>query len=165
LLAPIVLPMTDQTTVSTQQSPFFSPAKAKLSPSQAGDVELSTVRSSGSTGDIGTSQERCSLEEFYDQVENGSEVGLVSVNLANSIIGAGIIGLPFAVQKAGYGVGITLMLLMAWVSRLSLGWLLDAGIALRSRSYEDAAFKTLGVRGAQAVLLSQFGTSVYVASL
>ena len=147
---------------STQVSPLFTgpPSKPARSSNGGGDVELAALASNGLPGSVGTSQERCTLEEYYDQVKNGSDIGLVSVNLSNSIIGAGIIGLPFAIQKAGYVVGVIMMLLMAWVSRLSLGWLLNAGIALRIRSYEDAAFQTLGVRGSQAVLLSQFCESL-----
>ena len=91
------------------------------------------------------------------EVKEGSEIIPVAVNMANSIIGAGIIGLPFALSLTGFGLGIFLLLLMALVSRLSLGWLIDAGIALRSRSYEDVAYQTLGKMGYNAVLLSMFG--------
>ena len=60
-------------------------------------------------------------------------------NMSNSIIGAGIVGIPFALQKSGIGVGLLLLVLMAKISHCSLGWLVEANIALRSRSLTFAS--------------------------
>jgi len=99
---------------------------------------------------------RRSVDAFYAEVVGGSPVELVAVNLSNAIIGAGIIGLPFALREAGFSFGMLLLTAMAGVSRFSLTTLVNAGIGLRCRSYEATAERALGSAGETAVLASQF---------
>jgi solute carrier family 38 (sodium-coupled neutral amino acid transporter), member 11 len=79
-----------------------------------------------------------------------------------NIIGAGIIGLPFALKQAGFGLGLGLLFIMCFITRYSLGVLVGAGILMRCRSYENTASMTLGRAGEKLVLASQFGVYVCV---
>ena len=98
-----------------------------------------------------------SLAAFYAEVVPGSASLPVAINLSNAIIGAGIIGIPYAFMRSGFGFGLCLLAAMASVSRFSIGLLLGSGIALRVRSYEDTARLALGPQGEKAVLAGQFG--------
>ncbi len=44
----------------------------------------------------------------------------VALNLVNATVGAGIIGLPFALREAGFGLGILLAFFIALLTNLSL---------------------------------------------
>ena len=99
---------------------------------------------------------KTTLEAYYAQVTHGSGVGFVAVNMSNSIVGAGIVGLPFALQKSGMGVGVFLLVAMSFISWYALKLVGESSIALRSRSYEESAQRTLGALGEKAVLVSQF---------
>jgi amino acid permease len=52
-------------------------------------------------------------------------------NLANYIVGAGILGLPFVFSKTGWAVGCFLILLAAFATSLSFDFLLQASTASR----------------------------------
>lgn len=53
-----------------------------------------------------------------------------SFNFINSIVGAGIVGMPFALRQAGFGFGIVLILLMGWLTG-ELPWVLrECGLLL-----------------------------------
>lgn len=51
----------------------------------------------------------------------------VAFNLVNATVGAGIIGLPFAIYNAGFVFGIVVSILVAIVSQLGLYMLIAAG--------------------------------------
>ena len=96
------------------------------------------------------------LDMFLDQVQDGSNVNSVAVNMSNAIIGAGIVGIPSALAAAGLGFGLFLLFTMAAITNYSIDCLVSSGIYLRSRSYEKTAYRALGPWGERAVLLSQF---------
>jgi hypothetical protein len=47
--------------------------------------------------------------------ENGSTIIEATFNFTNSIIGAGIIGMPYAFAKAGFFTGLVLLVFLAWI--------------------------------------------------
>ena len=98
-----------------------------------------------------------SLAAFLASVDPGSESMLVAINMSNAIIGAGIIGIPYALMRSGFGFGLCLLGAMAGVSLFSVSSLVGSGIALRARSFEDTARLALGSKGEKAVLAGQFG--------
>ena len=51
-------------------------------------------------------------------------VANVALNMSNAIIGAGIVGLPYALKEAGCGLGLMLLVAMAWVTNYSIGCLI-----------------------------------------
>jgi amino acid permease len=68
-------------------------------------------------------------------------------NLTNSIIGAGIIGMPLALRHAGFASGILMMLCVAAMSFYTFGRIIHCALVTRSRDYEELAFKALGSFG------------------
>lgn len=76
--------------------------------------------------------------------------------MANSILGAGIIGLPYAIRQAGFVTGITLLIVLAavtdWTIRLVV---LNAKLSGRG-SYIDVMYHCFGRAGAGAVSFFQF---------
>jgi hypothetical protein len=98
-----------------------------------------------------------SLAAFYAEVDPGSKSMIVAINMSNAIIGAGIIGIPYAFTRSGFGFGLCLLGAMAGVSLFSVSSLVGSGIALRARSYEETARIALGPNGERAVLAGQFG--------
>ncbi|WOO77390.1 Vacuolar amino acid transporter 2 [Vanrija pseudolonga] len=77
-------------------------------------------------------------------------------NMANSILGAGIIGLPYAIRQAGFVTGVTLLIVLAvvtdWTIRLVV---LNAKLSGRD-SYIDVMYHCFGPIGASAVSFFQF---------
>ncbi len=67
-------------------------------------------------------------------------------NLANYIVGAGILGLPFVFSKTGWAAGCFLILLAAFATSLSFDFLLQASTASGCYSYDALALRTGGTR-------------------
>lgn len=68
-------------------------------------------------------------------------------NLANGIVGAGIIGLPFAMSQAGFALGTSLLLLVAILTHYTVILMIQLGRVNGVSTYEglcEAAFGTLG---------------------
>ncbi len=61
-----------------------------------------------------------SLEAFYAQVSDGSTVLTVAINFSNAMIGAGIVGMPYALKQAGCISGLVILFSMAALSRFYL---------------------------------------------
>ena len=60
-------------------------------------------------GDAGGALTRVPLAEFCANEGAQSPVHLVAVNLSNAIIGAGIVGLPYALRLSGVWCGLLLL--------------------------------------------------------
>lgn len=63
------------------------------------------------------------------------------LNLANTILGAGLLGLPYAVSRSGYVFGIMLFLIFSFLSSVGLNLLMAS-----ARLVPDASFYTLSQR-------------------
>ena len=50
----------------------------------------------------------------------GNGIGGATMNFINSILGAGIIGLPYALRECGLGMGIFLLLLVALITHFTV---------------------------------------------
>mmetsp|Transcript_9911 Transcript_9911/g.14929 ORF Transcript_9911/g.14929 Transcript_9911/m.14929 type:complete len:546 (+) Transcript_9911:206-1843(+) len=85
-----------------------------------------------------------------------------SANLVNSIVGAGIIGIPYALRESGLIAGLFLLLLVAWLTDKSLK--IIVGLAsfhpkLKNRdvsTFEDLASYPFGNFGSKFILLNMF---------
>jgi len=95
-------------------------------------------------------------EEVVEEASHGSRRVATSLlggifNLLNTVIGAGILSLPYAFQSSRVGVGIAYQLVFGGASWFG-SWLLLDALKKRPRcqSYEELALVSLGYRGALA---------------
>jgi sodium-coupled neutral amino acid transporter 11 len=77
------------------------------------------------------------------------------LNLSNTIIGAGIIGVPYALELSGVLLGVALLLVVALVTDFSLRLLVSAGRLAGTETYLHLADTTYGLRGRVAASLAQ----------
>ncbi|KAF9921628.1 hypothetical protein FBU30_008312 [Linnemannia zychae] len=78
------------------------------------------------------------------------------LNMANSIIGAGIIGLPFAFQEAGLGMGIILLCALTWIVDWTVGLLVHTGKLSGRTTYQDLLEFCFGKMGLIMISIFQF---------
>ncbi|CAG9793714.1 unnamed protein product [Diatraea saccharalis] len=71
----------------------------------------------------------------------------LSITLANSIIGVGILAMPFCFQQCGVLLATLILLLMGLVSRLCCYFLLKSALLARRRNFEFLAFHVFGTAG------------------
>ncbi|CAH0398629.1 unnamed protein product [Chilo suppressalis] len=71
----------------------------------------------------------------------------LSITLANSIIGVGILAMPFCFQQCGVLLATLILLLMGLVSRLCCYFLLKSALLARRRNFEFLAFHVFGSAG------------------
>ena len=91
-----------------------------------------------------------------------SGIGGASANLINSIVGAGIIGIPYALKQSGLIAGILLLLLVAYLTDKSLR--IIVGLASfhpqlkhrQVRTFEDLASYPFGILGSNFILVNMF---------
>lgn len=85
-----------------------------------------------------------------------------SSNLVNSIVGAGIIGIPYAIKQAGFVVGIVLLIAVAYMTDKSLRMLIElASFSPKLKNlgvltYEDMMSIPFGRSGRLFVLFNMF---------
>ena len=103
-------------------------------------------------------QEHMSSDPPGVKDEDAEKVSIpnVALNLSNAIIGAGIVGLPYALKEAGFGLGLVLLCLMAFVTDYSIGCLIGSAAAARAKSYDALARSALGPVGEISVIFGQF---------
>lgn len=70
-----------------------------------------------------------------------------SFNFINSIVGAGIIGIPYAIHKCGFVTGIILLFLVAILVNKSVIILIECGIKHNKLDFEDLSLHLFGERG------------------
>ncbi|KAI9493792.1 transmembrane amino acid transporter protein-domain-containing protein [Zychaea mexicana] len=71
----------------------------------------------------------------------------ISFNLVNATVGAGIIGIPFAIYHAGFIFGIAVSVLVAIISQLGLYMLIMAGRRVEIYKYADLTEYLMGRSG------------------
>jgi sodium-coupled neutral amino acid transporter 11 len=85
-----------------------------------------------------------------------------SSNLVNSIVGAGIIGIPYAFKQSGLVAGILLLILVGWMTDKSLRMIVDMASfnpklrKLNVHTYEDLASFPFGRGGSGFILFNMF---------
>lgn len=80
-----------------------------------------------------------------------------TMTLANSIIGVGILAMPFCFQKCGIILAICLLALSNYITRLCCYYLLKSSAICRRRSMEVIAFSIFGSSGKLMVELCIIG--------
>jgi len=91
-----------------------------------------------------------------DENKQRSSLPMASFNFINSIIGSGIIGMPFALKEAGFGLGILLILVVTIVTDYSLVLLIQGGELSNTNSYQDVMRAAFGRSGFIILTVMQF---------
>lgn len=72
----------------------------------------------GSGGGGGGGSQQMPLDSTLG--ETLSSLPQASFNYINSIVGSGVIGIPYAFHRAGFGLGLLLLILVAYITDYSL---------------------------------------------
>eukprot|EP00040_Diaphanoeca_grandis_P007875 m.42721 g.42721 ORF g.42721 m.42721 type:complete len:468 (+) comp19194_c0_seq1:229-1632(+) len=79
-----------------------------------------------------------------------------SFNFVNSIVGAGMIGVPFALSEAGLVVGVVLLLVVGWLTDYSIRLLIKYGLKSKQMTYGGLVRYYLGTKGYVVLIITQF---------
>ncbi|XP_061580466.1 putative sodium-coupled neutral amino acid transporter 11 [Cololabis saira] len=88
--------------------------------------------------------------------ESRSSMISASFNFINSIIGSGIIGLPYALNQAGLPFGLLLLVVVAFITDYSIILLIKGGELSGSDSYQSLVQSTFGFPGFVILSVLQF---------
>ncbi|XP_023599534.1 putative sodium-coupled neutral amino acid transporter 11 isoform X1 [Myotis lucifugus] len=77
-------------------------------------------------------------------------------NVVNSIIGSGIIGLPYSMKQAGFPLGILLLFWVSYITDFSLVLLIKGGTLSGTDTYQSLVNKTFGFPGYLLLSVLQF---------
>ncbi len=80
----------------------------------------------------------------YSSDERKSSVVIASLSLINTMVGGGVLSLPYAFRSLGYATGLIVVCASASVTMLSLKLLCKLTVKTGSRCYADVIRKTLG---------------------
>ena len=85
-----------------------------------------------------------------------SSVWGAASNFVNSIIGAGIIGLPFAMREAGLGAGVLLLIAIAVMTSFSVQLIVAMGLRVNVHDYEALCQHAFGPIGFVVITTAMF---------
>jgi len=91
-----------------------------------------------------------------EAVEAKSSIGGCAANLANAIVGSGVVGIAFAVRQAGLWMGVVLVILCALLTDQSLRLLMSTAKHAHTATYERVAEAAFGTAGFRFVALNMF---------
>ncbi|XP_008215222.1 putative sodium-coupled neutral amino acid transporter 11 isoform X1 [Nasonia vitripennis] len=94
-----------------------------------------------------------------DEPENSGKftsLPLASFNFINSIIGSGVIGIPYALHQAGFGLGIALLVIVAILTDYSLILMVRSGHLCGEMSYQGLMRASFGRPGFYILTALQF---------
>jgi len=94
--------------------------------------------------------------DSVEHIDDSRDVMWASLNFTNSIVGAGLIGMPYAIEKCGFLVGIVMMVVIAFIVRHSVILLIDCGLKLNALDLEVLAGKVMGKYGYFVALGAMF---------
>lgn len=80
----------------------------------------------------------------------------IGLNYINSILGSGIVGIPYALHKAGFGFGLFLLIGLAVVTDYSLSLLVKSAHLAGVTTYQDLVHVAFGRPGFYLLTLLQF---------
>ncbi|XP_048165971.1 putative sodium-coupled neutral amino acid transporter 11 isoform X2 [Corvus hawaiiensis] len=85
-----------------------------------------------------------------------SDLASAGFNIINSIIGSGIIGLPYSMKEAGFPLGVLLLFVVAYITDYSIILLIKGGNLSSTKSYQELVKKTYGLVGYLILSTLQF---------
>jgi sodium-coupled neutral amino acid transporter 11 len=97
-------------------------------------------------------------EDSEGGVEQGgnSTIWQAAFNFTNSIVGAGIVGMPFALKECGLVLGLVFLVSVALLIDRSVNMLIETGVREGKRDFESLAGHLCGRSGFIVTLLSMF---------
>lgn len=95
-------------------------------------------------------------ESASSDLSGNSSVLTASFNFINSIVGAGIIGIPYAIQRCGFVSGVIMLAYVAYLVYQSVTMLIDCGVKANKLDFEELAEHLLGRSGYYAALVFMF---------
>ncbi|KAI9321678.1 transmembrane amino acid transporter protein-domain-containing protein [Dichotomocladium elegans] len=104
-------------------------------------------------GDVDIDDDR---ETEYRLPNEGGSVFASFLNMSNSIIGAGIIGLPFSFREAGFGAGLILLVILTILVDWTVRLLIYNGKLSGRNNYQDLLEHAFGRPGLLAISIAQF---------
>ena len=132
-----------------QKSPFFRPSSSQ--PTHR--IVIVQQRTPG-----GKHKRTIQKQESIESEKKSTVLGTAS-NLVNAIVGAGIVGIPFAVRQCGFVSGIVLIIVCAFVTEKSLRLLINTAKHIHVPTYETLAEACFGSIGFRFVALNMFFTA------
>jgi sodium-coupled neutral amino acid transporter 11 len=96
------------------------------------------------------------LEELVAKQKAGGGMLNSIANMANSILGAGIIGLPYAMSRAGFFTGILLLVVLSAVTDWTIRLIVTNAKLSGTKSYIGIMDRCFGSSGRAAVSFFQF---------
>jgi len=91
-----------------------------------------------------------------DEAEHKSSIPGCAANLINAIVGAGIVGIPFAMKSMGLVSGVIMLIVAAALTEKSLRLLIETAKHIDVPSYETLSEATFGRKGFIFVSASMF---------
>lgn len=89
-------------------------------------------------------------------ISSTASLNHIGLNYINSILGSGIVGIPYALNKAGFGFGLFLLIALAIVTDYSLSLLVKSAHLAGVTSYQDLVHVAFGRPGFYLLTLLQF---------
>lgn len=132
----------------------MSGTKNELKPESAVNSTNKTQSDFSDTSSMSESKHLFEDERQMDKEQ--TNVPMTSFNFINSIIGSGIIGIPFAMKQAGFGLGIILLILVAMITDYSIILLIEAGKLSNTNTYQDMMLVACGRPGFYLLTFLQF---------
>lgn len=108
------------------------------------------------TSPVNSSDKQQLVEDENSWGSDKSSTSFACFNYMNSIIGSGIIGMPYALHQAGFGVGIILIFVVALVTDYSLILLIQGGLIAGTKTYQGLMEAAFGRPGFYILSLIQF---------
>uniref|UniRef100_A0A8D0FI24 Putative sodium-coupled neutral amino acid transporter 11 n=1 Tax=Strix occidentalis caurina TaxID=311401 RepID=A0A8D0FI24_STROC len=85
-----------------------------------------------------------------------SDLASAGFNIINSIIGSGIIGLPYSMKESGFPLGVLLLFGVAYITDYSIILLIKGGNLSSTNTYQELVRKTYGLVGYLILSTLQF---------
>mmetsp|Transcript_12505 Transcript_12505/g.20320 ORF Transcript_12505/g.20320 Transcript_12505/m.20320 type:complete len:534 (-) Transcript_12505:92-1693(-) len=102
-----------------------------------------------------TSNDNVARAEASSRAQDGKSSELATgFNFVNSIVGAGIIGIPVAIKECGLFMGIFLLVLVAYLVDQSVILLIECGVETKKTNFEDLCKHLLGSTGYNVCVVS-----------
>jgi hypothetical protein len=144
------LPLHHQDTIRAN-SPFLHPSKVK-------PVTLTSTISTPN-GTHTHVETKCILRNesgATDAMESKSSVVGTYANLVNVIVGAGIVGIPYAMKETGLVAGLVLLIFVSILTDKTLRLLIETGKHCNVSSYEMLMEASFGRKGFVFISLNMF---------